>query len=471
MEDMGGGMGSGWRPGSRDITWDRTITAIDGDTITLDAPLTTSLDRHPRRRKCSGVHLARTDQQYRRREPALRIGVRRRIPKMKHTPGSRSDGRHARTRGCGRSIFAHFASSAVTILDTCSRDHRRRLQIARPRLRDRRLSPPHLFHRRPQTLFGVLRPSTAGTISRSDSARPGRSRLCSAKRNNALDDSGPIDSWASGILFDNVRIDGAPLSLMDRRNNNFFAGWSAANSVIWQCSCSLINCFNPPGATTGASAPGGCSPAMRTSRMSDNFVRPDSLFYGQLAERLSKDVSQQAAIMQYDDTGASSNPKPEDAAAAIALATKPAPTMFDWVDAAPRRNPIPTDSTACKCAFDDQSSAWKQPRSHGSSHRHHQRLDRQRRNARHRRAGHQVVAWRVRPDEVAESIKDGPNITRFAPGRIGPGLTDDLNQLTDDMLDTHRVATRLSLWPLVRPAQHRSRAESPDQRRRLAAVL
>ena len=32
--------GVGWRPGTRDIRWDRTITRIDGDTITLDAPIT-----------------------------------------------------------------------------------------------------------------------------------------------------------------------------------------------------------------------------------------------------------------------------------------------------------------------------------------------------------------------------------------------------------------------------------------------
>src|SRR5262249_58583406 len=33
-----------WRPGSVDIRWDRVVTKIDGNTITLDAPLTTALD-------------------------------------------------------------------------------------------------------------------------------------------------------------------------------------------------------------------------------------------------------------------------------------------------------------------------------------------------------------------------------------------------------------------------------------------
>src|SRR5204862_4774045 len=33
-----------WRPGAMDVRWDRVVTAVDGDTVTLDAPLTTALD-------------------------------------------------------------------------------------------------------------------------------------------------------------------------------------------------------------------------------------------------------------------------------------------------------------------------------------------------------------------------------------------------------------------------------------------
>ena len=36
--------GVGWRPGSRDLRWDRRIVAVDGDAITLDAPITTAID-------------------------------------------------------------------------------------------------------------------------------------------------------------------------------------------------------------------------------------------------------------------------------------------------------------------------------------------------------------------------------------------------------------------------------------------
>src|SRR5208337_2904766 len=65
-------------------------------------------------------------------------------------------------------------------------------------------------------------------------------------------DSGPIESWASGVLYDNVRIDGNGLSLANRGSAGEGAGWAAANSVLWQCSASLVRCENPPTAQNWA---------------------------------------------------------------------------------------------------------------------------------------------------------------------------------------------------------------------------
>ncbi|MEZ4904096.1 MAG: hypothetical protein R2822_21280 [Spirosomataceae bacterium] len=44
-EDFGGGITTlGWKPGQRDIFWDRVIVALTENEITIDAPLTTALD-------------------------------------------------------------------------------------------------------------------------------------------------------------------------------------------------------------------------------------------------------------------------------------------------------------------------------------------------------------------------------------------------------------------------------------------
>ena len=46
MDDFGGGLDyTGWKPTDIDITWDRTVKAVDGNTITLDAPITTTISQ------------------------------------------------------------------------------------------------------------------------------------------------------------------------------------------------------------------------------------------------------------------------------------------------------------------------------------------------------------------------------------------------------------------------------------------
>src|SRR5207247_3963132 len=81
---------------------------------------------------------------------------------------------------------------------------------------------------------------------------PGPNAFVQCEAKDALCDSGPIDSWAAGVLYDNVRIDGNALSLMNRTYQSQGAGWAAANSMLWQCSAAVINCFSPPTATNWA---------------------------------------------------------------------------------------------------------------------------------------------------------------------------------------------------------------------------
>ena len=63
MNDFGGDRhGPSWRPGSRDIHWTREVTRVDGDTLSLDAPLTLGLDAAMGKStltKLNGQHLVR----------------------------------------------------------------------------------------------------------------------------------------------------------------------------------------------------------------------------------------------------------------------------------------------------------------------------------------------------------------------------------------------------------------------------
>ena len=44
-DHFGGGITAlGWKPGQRNLEWIRTITAVNGNNITLDAPITAAID-------------------------------------------------------------------------------------------------------------------------------------------------------------------------------------------------------------------------------------------------------------------------------------------------------------------------------------------------------------------------------------------------------------------------------------------
>src|SRR3972149_2171555 len=53
--------GVGWRPGSRDIRWERVITAIDGNTVTLDAPISTAIEQRYGGASCAALMPAGVD--------------------------------------------------------------------------------------------------------------------------------------------------------------------------------------------------------------------------------------------------------------------------------------------------------------------------------------------------------------------------------------------------------------------------
>ena len=149
-------------------------------------------------------------------------------------------------------------------------------------------------------------------------------------------DSGAIESWASGTLFDNVRIDGGGLSLMNRGADGEGAGWSAANSVLWQCDASKISCENPPGAQNWAFGCWGEFEGNGVWRSSNASVKPVSLFVAQIADRLGSEAADRIKLMPRS-TEEFSNPTAEQAAELIAASRKPAPQLSDYIAAAPTR--------------------------------------------------------------------------------------------------------------------------------------
>ena len=87
--------------------------------------------------------------------------------------------------------------------------------------------------------------------------------------------SGPIESWASGVLYDNVTIDGGGLLLTNREIDGQGVGWAAANSrplAVHGAGRHLP--ASRPGRRTGRSAAGGSSSATGTGRRPTSSSSP-----------------------------------------------------------------------------------------------------------------------------------------------------------------------------------------------------
>lgn len=240
-----------WAPGSRDLEWNRTIAAIDNTThvITLDAPITTALEA-----KYGNATVQTLDWLGRLQN----VGLENLTLRSEFDPALPNDEEHAwigiqienTENAWVRDIAVqHFVSAAIW-LGTGTRTIT---------VQDCRSETPigaDAGWRR----FGFYIGGQQILVQRctTDSARhPFLAGHCSAGPNVFLDctatrttgDSGSVESWASGVLFDQVKIEGGHLVLGNLGERWQGAGWNAANSLAWNCAAKNIVVENPPGAT------------------------------------------------------------------------------------------------------------------------------------------------------------------------------------------------------------------------------
>jgi len=445
MDHLGGGLTTlAWKPGERDIRWDRTVVAVNGNTITLDAPLTMALDtaygggtlaayRWPGRISRTGVENLRCVSAYDQQEPKDEDHRW-----MAITLENVSD---AWVR---QVTFAHFAGSAVAVLETARRVTVEDCKSLSP-VSETGGQRRYTFHTSgQQTLFQRCYSEygyhdfSAGFCA----AGPNAFVQCDARQPYSY--SGAIDSWASGLLLDIVNIDGQALGFPNRGQDGQGAGWSAANSVLWQCSAALVYCTRPPTANNWAFGTWAQFTGDGYWGESNEHIRPRSLYYAQLAERLGRDVSEQAQLMPVGSE-ASSSPTVEKAAELTAAAERPLLQLQEWIDSAAQRNPIPVQHSGIRTINDiaytkaaapvmappmEVSNGWLVRGNTVLAGRHYE-----------------VPWWRgnVRPDGIQEAR---PHITRFVPGRTGTGLTDDLQEVAAWMKQEHFVSLEhnYGLW-------------------------
>ncbi len=438
--DSGGGV-SGWKPGTRDILWDRTITAIDGNHIALDVPITTALEPG------AAIWLIK---------PVGRItnvGIENLALESAFDTTNPKDENHS---WCAITMentadawvrqvtFKHFAGSAVALYETCQRITVQDCLSLAPVSEIGGYRRHTFFTMGQQTLF--LR--CYAEHGRHDfavghcAAGPNAFVQCEARE--ALNDSGPIESWASGVLYDNVVIDGHALTLSCRPANNAGIDWAAANCALWNCSASVIRCWNPPGAQNWSFGSWGGFEGDGVWRGCNDFLKPDSLFAAQLKDRLGEPAAACLQLMPRSREE-SSNPPLDKAQELAAASHQPPPQLSDYILTASQRDPIP-------CAPDDAKRVEEIPFSDAAIRL--PRIALAITNGWLTMNGRLLIGnntnttfWRgsMRPREDADF---GPGITRFAPGRVGQGLTDDLRDTTGKLITNGYAALDHSygLW-------------------------
>lgn len=447
MTDFGGGNGDWrlvWKPGSRDLVWQRVIQNIATNIVSLDAPLTTALEsvfgggyvrivKWPGRINNVGVENLR-----------LVAAVDPHNPKDENHAWFAITLENACDAWVRQVTFQHFAGSAVAIYESCQRVTVADCLSTTPVSEDAGWRRNTFFTMGQQTLFlrCLAEQGRHDFAAGQGAAGPNAFVQCEADQPTA--DSGAIGSWSAGTLFDNVRIDGGGLSLRNRGSAGEGAGWSAANSVLWQCNASVMTCENPPGARNFAFGCWGEFAGNGVWRSANNSVRPVSLFAKQVTERLGADAGARITLMPQS-LEEYSNPTPEQAAKLIAESRKPAPSLKDFILAAGTREPISASANGVNSL--DEVSESPAPM----------------------RVAHRYIAvtngwltcdgrlltgttlginwWRgnMLPSDAANY---GIDLTRFAPGREGAEFTDDLDAVADAMQAGHYAALdhHYGLW-------------------------
>ena len=441
---FGGSSTLGWKLGQRDIVWDRKVVAISGSVLHLDAPISTALDS-----AYGGAMIAKYEWPGRIENVGienlqLQSAFNKDNPKdedhrwMAITLESVSD---AWVR---QVIFQHFAGSAVMALETAKRVTVEDCKSFHPVSEIGGQRRYTFYTLGQQTLFQRLYAENGYHDFAVGNCAPGPNAFVECVSYLPHSFSGTIDSWASGVLFDIVNVVGEALSYKNRGQDGQGAGWTAANSVFWQCTAGRVDNFAPPTAQNWAFGTWAQYQGDGFWAMSDEHIRPRSLYYAQLKDRLGDKVNSRIQLVEIGSE-ASSSPTVDVAQALIRQSVKPAPQLKDLIDTAPARNPVSLQVRGVKTI--DQIGV-KNPSAlpkaadlrieNGVLVRGDQMLSGRTRDVRW---------WRgtLRPSGLRDAT---PHITRFAPGRTGLGYTDDLDSMTDSLKSANIIAIdhNYGLW-------------------------
>lgn len=430
--DFGGDLDyTGWKPGDIDITWDRTIVSATGNSITIDAPITTTLDQ-----KYGGGYLIT---EYNQGE-ITECGIENMTLVSEHNTWNPKDEDHCwdaiwmdNTRDCWvrRVNFRSFAGSAVNIQKNTSRITVEDCIASEPVSEVGGWRRGVFITRGQQTLIQrcVSRKGIHDFAAGFCAAGPNAFVQCEGEE--SLGFSGSIGSWAAGLLFDIVNIDGNDIAFKNLEQFQFGTGWNTANSMLWQCTGSTLWCYSPD--ADNRSSANGCWGTLTGNAewtSSNEHVQPRSLFYAQLEKRVGEGKAINGYILPRS-TNATSSPEIEQAQEmARQSLTVPRLTLEMWLDSIPYT--ASTDPAGVKDIKNVKLKNNKVAKDIAQAPKFAITNGHITADGRLVTGNRYHIPWwagRVKDNFVKKGAK--PAITRFVPGREGLGWTDRIDSVVN----------------------------------------
>ena len=457
---FGGGKRMGywaWHPGDTDLRWHRTITAVNGTELTLDAPITCSIEK-----QWGGAKAII----YEQTGLVSECGVENLTLESDYDKNLPMDENHcwegvylADSEDCWVRMvnFRHFAGSAVVIQKSAQRITVEDCKALSP------VSEIGGFRRRTFLSFGemALFQRCYSEHGINDFAvghtAPGPNAFVQCESYESFGPSGAIAAWAPGILFDIVNIDGNDIVFKNWELEKFGAGWSTANSTMWQSTASGLYCYSPD--TLNRNYSRGCWGQIQGNgefTEMNEHVRPYSLFAEQLSKRLGRDVKDQCRTL-LRDANASSSPTIEEAQLMAQEALKPRVTLSQWIDDACFSGDITPSSRLAAFGL-PESSKKQQSAAFASTESPVYAIT----NGWLTKDGsvlvggkHQTPWWNGRTTDAAMS-QAKPALTRFVPGQEGTGGTDRIDSVITYMQRTNTLlfSQNYGLWTDRRRDDH-----------------